>query len=126
MRRQVTRYAGVGVVATLAHYLTLVACVEAAGWPAWWGSGIGAAVGAQVAYAGNRWFTFEHRGAILASWPRFMLTAVFGALLGMAIVWVGVRLGVYYLAAQVVATLASMVLTFAVNRAWTFRSEPSP
>jgi putative flippase GtrA len=121
MRRHIVRYAGVGVVATAAHYLTLVACVELANWPAWSGSGVGAAVGAQVAYAGNRWFTFAHRGAILASWPRFMLTAVFGALLGMAIVWLGVRLGVYYLLAQGVATLTSMALTFAVNRAWTFR-----
>jgi putative flippase GtrA len=121
MRRHVTRYASVGVIATAAHYLTLILCVETAGWPAWLGSGIGAAVGAQVAYAGNRWFTFEHRGDILASWPRFMLTAVLGALFGMAIVGIGVRLGVYYLLAQVVATLASMVMTFAINRAWTFR-----
>lgn len=121
MRRQILRYAGVGVFATLAHYATLILCVEAAGWPAWIGSGVGAAVGAQVAYAGNRWFTFAHRGAVLASWPRFMLTAVFGALLGMLIVGLGVRLGLYYLVAQVLATLLAMALTFAVNRAWTFR-----
>jgi putative flippase GtrA len=78
-------------------------------------------VGAQLAYAGNRWFTFAHRGGIGASWPRFMLTALFGAVLGMAIVALGVRLGLHYLIAQVIATLTSLLLTFAINRAWTFR-----
>ena len=116
-----SRYTLVGAVATAAHYLVLVACVEGAGWPAWLGSGLGAVVGAQLAYAGNRWFTFAHRGAVGASWPRFMLTALVGALLGMAIVALGVRLGALYLVAQGIATLTSLVLTFAINRAWTFR-----
>ena len=119
--RHFSRYTLVGAVATAAHYVVLVSCVEAAHWPAWLGSGLGAAVGAQVAYAGNRWFTFAHRGAIGASWPRFMLTALLGALLGMAIVALGVRFGAHYLIAQGLATLASLVLTFAINRVWTFR-----
>ncbi len=119
--RHFFRYGAVGLVATAAHYLVLVICVELVGWPAWWGAGLGAVVGAQVAYAGNRWFTFGHRGAMRASWPRFQATAVLGALLGMAIVGSGVRLGLHYLVAQLIATLAGLVLTFAINRAWTFR-----
>ena len=115
------RYTAVGAIATALHYLLLVLCVEQAGWPAWLGSGFGAVVGAQLAYAGNRWFTFAHRGEVSASWPRFMATALAGALLGMAIVALGVRLGVHYLIAQAIATLTSLVLTFAINRAWTFR-----
>ena len=39
----------------------------------------------------------------------------------MALVALGVRLGIHYLLAQAVATVASLVLTFAVNRHWTFR-----
>ncbi len=119
--RHFSRYTLVGAVATAVHYLVLIGGVEQAGWPAWLGSGLGAVVGAQLAYAGNRWFTFAHRGEVGASWPRFMSTALLGALLGMAIVALGVRLGVHYLIAQVLATLASLVLTFAINRAWTFR-----
>jgi putative flippase GtrA len=115
------RYTAVGVIATAVHYLLLVLCVEHFGWSAYMASGFGAVVGAQVAYAGNRWFTFAHRGEVSASWPRFQATAVLGALLGMAIVGVSVRLGVHYLLAQVAATLTSLVLTFAINRAWTFR-----
>jgi putative flippase GtrA len=119
--RRFASYTGIGAVATAVHYAVLVACVEAFGWPAYLGSGAGAVIGAQLAYAGNRRFTFAHQGDIAASWPRFMATAALGALLGMAVVALGVRLGLHYLVAQVLATLASLVLTFAVNRAWTFR-----
>ena len=121
LHRPFVRYAAVGAFATALHYGVLVLCVEHAGWPAWFGSGIGAVVGAQAAYVGNRWLTFAHRGDIRASWPRFMVTALLGALLGMAIVGLGVRLGAHYLVAQAIATLTSLVLTFAINRAWTFR-----
>jgi putative flippase GtrA len=119
--RHFLRYAAVGAFATAVHYVVLTLCVESFGLPAWIGSGIGAVVGAQVAYAGNRWLTFAHRGAIGTSWPRFQFTALLGALLGMAVVALGVRLGAHYLLAQVVATGLSLLLTFAINRAWTFR-----
>ncbi|MBP9929635.1 MAG: GtrA family protein, partial [Rhodoferax sp.] len=56
--RHLLRYATVGVVATAVHYLLLIACVELAHWDAWLASGYGAAAGAQVAYLGNRCFTF--------------------------------------------------------------------
>ena len=115
------RYTAVGVVATAVHYAVLAACVELGGWPAFAASGFGAVVGAQVAYAGNRWLTFAHRGDVRASWPRFQLTALIGALWGVVVVALGVRLGAHYLVAQVVATLTGLLLTFAINRGWTFR-----
>ncbi len=115
------RYCLVGAIATAVHYLVLVLCVEGAGWPAWWASGVGAVVGAQVAYIGNRWFTFAHRGQVGASWPRFQATALAGALLGMAVVAAAVRLGLHYVLAQMLATGLSLVLTFGINQVWTFR-----
>ena len=118
--RHFFRYTAVGAIATAVHYAVLVLWVEAIGAPAYLGSGIGAVVGAQVAYAGNRWFTFAHRGALRASWPRFQATALLGALFGMAVVALGVRLGLHYLLAQVIATVLALLLTFAINRAWTF------
>jgi putative flippase GtrA len=115
------RYTLVGGLATAVHYALLALCVEALAWPAWLASGFGAVVGAQVAYFGNRWFTFAYRGEFGSSWVRFQSTALLGALLGMLIVGIAVRFGWHYLAAQVLATLASLLLTFAINRAWTFR-----
>jgi putative flippase GtrA len=118
---QLMRYAVVGAVATLVHYLLLVACVELAGWPAWLASGFGAVAGAQIAYYGNRRFTFAHGGARAASWPRFQATALLGAVAGMGVVALAVRAGLYYLLAQVLATLLMLLLTFGINRRWTFR-----
>ncbi len=114
------RYLGVGLAATAAHWALLVLLVQAAQVPAWLGSGAGAVLGAQVAFFGNRRYTFGHRGAWAPAWWRFMGTALLGALLGMAIVAAGVALGLYYLLAQALATGAGVLLTYAINRGWTF------
>jgi putative flippase GtrA len=95
--------------------------VELWGWPAFIGSGAGAIVGAQVAFFGNRHFTFDHRGALGPAWVKFQWTALLGALVGMVVVAAAVQAGWHYLLGQVLATLISLVLTFAVNRVWTFR-----
>ena len=118
---QLMRYAAVGAVATVVHYLLLVVCVELGAWPAWLASGFGAVAGAQVAYYGNRRFTFAHRGTLAASWPRFQATALLGAVAGMGVVALAVRMGLYYLLAQLLATLLMLLLTFGINRRWTFR-----
>ncbi len=119
--RPLLRYGAVGALATALHYLLLVLCVEVWGWPAWAASGFGAVMGAQLAYLGNRAFTFAHRGAMRTSWPRFQATAMLGALSSMTVVGLGVHLGLYYLYAQVLATGLGMLLTFSINRRWTFR-----
>ena len=114
------RYALVGAVATAVHWATLAGLVEAAGVAAWLGSGAGVLVGAQVAFLGNRRFTFGHGGVAWPAWWRFMGTAAAGGTLGMAVVAAGVALGLHYLLAQAGATLVVMLLSFAVNRHWTF------
>lgn len=121
MIKSFLRYGFIGAIATAVHYAVLIACVELFKWPAYIGSGIGAVVGAQVAFLGNRKFTFDHSGAMNAAWIKFQTTALIGALVGMAIVAIAVKMGWHYLTGQVLATLTSLVLTFAVNRAWTFR-----
>lgn len=119
--KQLPRYAAVGVVATASHYALMVLAVEQSRWPAWLASGVGALLGAQVAFWGNRRFTFEHRGLLGPAWLRFHVTAGAGALLGMGLVALGVRAGLHYLLAQAVATVVAMLATFAINRAWAFR-----
>ena len=114
------RYTAIGAGATAVHYAALTALVEWAHWPAWMASGLGACIGAQMAFLGNRKFTFGHQGDAGSAWLKFMGTAGLGALLGMAIVALGVAAGAHYLIAQAVATLCSLLLTYAVNRRWTF------
>ena len=67
--------------------------------------------------------------ALLASWVEALhgaawigsgLGATLGALAGMAVVAAGVAAGWHYLLAQVLATGIGLVLTFAINRRWTF------
>lgn len=120
---QFLRYAGVGAAATLAHWSLLALLVEGSigiALPPWAASGWGAVLGAQLAFFGNRRLTFGHAGARWPAWWRFMCTAALGAALGMAIVAAGVALGLHYLAAQALATACGLVLTFAVNRVWSF------
>ena len=118
-----SRYLLVGLVATIAHWGLLALLVERAGVPAWLGSGAGAVFGAQLAFFGNRRFTFGHAGAITKSWWRFMSTAALGAAVGMAVVALTVSAGWHYLAAQAMATALGVLLTFAVNRHWSFADE---
>ena len=115
-----TRYLIVGGAATLAHWALMAGLVEAAGTMPWLASGIGAVLGAQVAFFGNRRFTFAHTAAIGPAWWRFMGTALLGAVLGMAVVAAAVALGLHYLLAQALATGLVLLLTFVINRAWTF------
>lgn len=118
---RIGRYTLVGAAATALHYALLALLVEAFGWAAWLASGAGAVAGAQLAFFGNRRFTFAHDGTKGAAWLRFQGTAALGALIGMAVVAWGVHAGWHYLSAQVVATLTSLFVTFAVNRHWTFK-----
>lgn len=123
--RAFLRYVVVGVAATAAHYLLLAALVELGHWAAAPAAGLGALLGAQVAFVGNRWFTFAHRGPWLAAWWRFQATAVIGGSVSTSAVALGQLVGLHYLVAQVLGTLMSLALTYAVNRRWSFGHRPA-
>lgn len=116
------RYSVTGGVATAAHYAVLALLVEGLKAPAALAAALGALCGAAVAYLGNRRFTFSattvpHRHAA----PRFLLVAALGAAVSAAIVGLGTAvLHAHYLASQVVATALVLLLTYGLNRRWTF------
>lgn len=117
------KYVFVGGFATGFHYLILLGLVELGHVAPAIAAGTGAAIGALVAYACNRRFTFSgctqsHRVAL----PRFLLLAVLGAVMNSGIVWMGSEIvGWHYLASQIVATLFTLIVTYTFNRFWTFR-----
>ncbi len=115
------RYILVGIVATGVHYLVLLAMVEKFGCYAPVAAAIGALCGAFVAYAGNWHFTFLRSANHQQALPRFLAVAGWGALANGLIVWGGVRLGLHYLLAQAAATALVVLMTFQINRRWTFR-----
>ena len=109
-------------MATVVHYVVLLALVELAGMPAPPSAVMGALCGAVAAYGINRAITFtsstaSHQQAL----PRFMLIAAAGAALNGAMVWGGIHwLGWHYLVAQALATVLVLGLTYRLNRSWTF------
>lgn len=115
------RYSSIGGFATAMHYVVLMILVE------WFyvapslAAASGAACGALIAYAGNRQFTFASRSRHRITLPRFLLVAVLGTALNGAIVWVGTAaLSWHYLVAQVAASLCALLITYRLNRTWTF------
>lgn len=118
-----SRYATVGLVATVCHYAALLLLVEAFFLSPGLSAFAGSVLGAFVAYAGNRRFTFTQTDAPHASaLPRFGAIAALGALVNALIVGGGAALGAHYLLMQMLATALVMVATYHLNRAWTFRT----
>lgn len=114
-------FAAVGAVGTAAHFATLIALVQALGWPPAAATTAGFLVGAVVNYGLNYRLTFQSQARHAVALPRFLAIAVAGMGLNLAIVWALVHWqGVHYLIGQVVATVTVLVFNFLANRALTF------
>lgn len=115
-------YIVTGGIATAVHYAVLTSLVELHVMAAAPSAAVGTLCGAGVSYCLNRRTTFaDSRAGHGHTLPRFMAIALLGALLNGTLVWLGVQLlGWHYLAAQLLATVLVMGLTFRLNRLWTF------
>jgi putative flippase GtrA len=115
-------YALVGALGTVVHYGLLVAGVELFHAAPRVAAVVGALGGALTNYMMNYHFTFTSARRHSETLPRFGVIAGLSALIS----WQGARLaeghGVNYLAAQLVCTLLTLVLGFALNSYWTFAS----
>ena len=118
---QLGTFAGVGALATGAHYLVLIALVQLCGYSAWLGSAIGCLVGAAINYILNRRVTFRSGVPHARSLPKFAVVAALGMAINALIVAGLVAVHVHYLAAQIVATGTVLGWNFVLNRSWTFR-----
>jgi putative flippase GtrA len=119
--REFLRFANSGAVGTAAHYATLWGLVSIGSGPVG-ASALGAVVGAGVNYVLNYHWTFgsdlPHRKTL----PRFLTIAVFSLALNtllMALLTSGTKL--HYLAAQVFATGACLILNYLASRFWAFQ-----
>ncbi len=119
--RQFSSFAGVGLVATSAHYCILIALVEIAGMPAAPAAAAGSAIGALISYGLNRRHTFRSTLPHHRAGARFALVASIG--LGLTYLFMSVLVNfchVPYLLAQVATTGIVMLWTFAAHKIWTF------
>jgi putative flippase GtrA len=119
--REFLRFAAVGVAATAAHYAVLIALKELGGVDPVPATAVGFAIGAVVSYVLNRAFTFTARPAIASSLAKFAAIAVVGAFINAGIVALLIGQGLYYLVAQVIATLVVLVWNYAGARLIVFR-----
>lgn len=119
--RQLSSFAGVGLIATGVHYALLICLVELARAPAPPAALAGSIAGAVVSYALNRRHTFRSRLPHSQTGGRFALVALGAAALtyGLMSLFVNVA-GAPYLPAQVVTTGIVALWTFLAHRLWTF------
>jgi putative flippase GtrA len=115
------RFAGVGVIGTSVHYLTLIFFVQVISVDPLLSSVIGFILGALVNYFLNYHITFrstkQHREAMI----KFFTVALIGLTLNSFIMALAIKIfSLYYLSAQVTATGVILMWNFAGNRLWTF------
>ncbi|CAN5375722.1 hypothetical protein BH09PSE6_BH09PSE6_28250 [soil metagenome] len=119
---RLAQYALVGGVGTGAHYFTMIALVEGAGFDPLKGSIAGSFVGAIVNYLLNRRFVFTTQRAHHEALPRFLLIAGIAVALNALLMqgWLAYTT-LPYLLAQLLTTALLLVFTYAGNAIWTFR-----
>jgi putative flippase GtrA len=119
--RQFSSFAGVGAIATGAHYATLIGLVELARMPSPSAALCGSILGAGVSYVLNRRHTFPSDLPHRRTGARFALVALGAAALTYVFMSLFVNVaGAPYLAAQVATTGIVALWTFLAHRIWTF------
>lgn len=125
LRRQFMSFAGVGLLAAVFHYGTLIGLVEFGVLDPVAATLCGFIAGGLVSYILNRSLTFRSDRPHHAALPRFLLIAgvgfaLTGLLMGVFHTW----LALPYVPAQFVVTGIVLLWTFSANRLWTFRPLP--
>ncbi|MQQ09618.1 GtrA family protein [Epibacterium sp. SM1979] len=120
--RQFITFSGVGAIATACHYVVLFVLVVDAGVQPVTASFCGAVVGAIVSYVLNRAYTFQSTAQHRKTAPKFFLIAALAVISNTALIrFLIVSVGLPYQVAQVLTTAVLIVVTFGLNKVWSFR-----
>jgi len=118
---QFTKFVAAGGAGTALHYLILIVLVSQFGVPAGSAAFVGATAGACTVYLINSRYTFDSQHSHARTLPRFALMALVGAVLNGMLVAMLSTAGLYFLLAQMIATIAILVINFIVSKLWIFR-----
>ncbi|WP_052378567.1 GtrA family protein [Polycyclovorans algicola] len=113
-------FLSVGVASTALHYALMTTAVELLGSPEIPAAAAGFLAGAALNYGLNRRLSFASKRPHRQGLPRFALMVALGVLLNSALLGLGLRLGLHYLPAQMLATVAVMGFNFACMKYWIF------
>lgn len=117
------KFLGVGGAATLIQYGILIALVEIFQASAVIGSTIGYVISGVFNYTLNYYFTFSSQARHSLAAARFLIVALVGLALNSSLVFLLADiLAVYYLAAQIAATVVVVIWNFLAHKHWTYRS----
>ncbi len=125
MLQRLVKYTIIGAAGTVAHYVVLVGLIElgllASPVAA---SSVGAVVGALINYFLNYRFTFQASSSHLSTLPKFLIIAGAGVVLNGFVMAILTHLATwFYIVNQLIATAVTLLFTFAVNSAWTFKEK---
>lgn len=117
-------YGALGLVGTAGHYLVLFLLVEFAELAVLISSSAGFVTGAVINHELNRRFLFHRtQRSYSGSAVRFFMVAAAGFLVNLSVMYVLTDVfSAHYLIAQVVATGLVFLVTFLVNKLWTFQA----
>lgn len=119
---QFARFSAVGLLGAVAHYTVLIGAVELLALSPVTGAVLGAAAGAAVNYTLARLFVFDARRGHAGAIPRFLAAAAASmALNGAAMALLVEVLGLPYIPAQVLVTVALATVNYLASRYWAFR-----
>lgn len=121
LKRQLFRFAMVGVVGTAVHYSILLVAVELLHLSPVVGAGAGFFTGLIASYILNRAWTFDTRPAFGRGLATYSLVCIIGFAINVSIVALAVAMGVHYMVGQVIATPIAMLWNFLGSRLIVFR-----
>ena len=123
---QFLRFLLVGGIATLIHYVLLIALHSRLGVPAVAASAVGFVVSAVFNFIASYRYTFRSTTSIARSAVKYALVATAGLLLNSAILATVIEVfGWQYLVGQVLATCIVLAWNFLLGRYVTFPSSPT-
>ena len=121
MLRQLSRFAGVGVAATLVHITMAILAEAVIGLPAQAANLVGFATAVGVSYFGHLHFTFGVVPDHATHGARFVVVAISGLLTSSAITWaVHEQIGVPFAPTMVIVATSVPAVSFLLMRFWVF------
>lgn len=121
LRDQFVRFLIVGSGATLLQYILLIGLAELGQLPLTVCSALSYAVSAIFNYLANYYFTFDSKRNHVHAISRFAVTVCLGLVINTLVFYLSNKIVAYYLIAQAVATIVTLLSNFLCNRYWVYR-----
>ena len=117
-RRRIVKFAVVGGVGTVINTLALYALSRWAGLPLGAASALAVELAAVSNYILNDTWTFAARTPSFGRFAKFNVASLMGLALNVFTVWFLARLGLYFLAANLVGIAAGFTVNYAFSVSW--------